>query len=46
MEETVMGMTDKELADKSWRNRGLWYCVNANESSYKTAFSQDLKRAD
>jgi hypothetical protein len=39
-------MTDEEMeheADKSWRNRGLWYVCNANEHSYKDGFKDAAK---
>lgn len=35
---------EKEAAD-SWRSKGLWYMVNADESSYKTGFKDGYIKA-
>ena len=36
---------EKEAED-SWRSKGLWYAVNANENSYKTGFHDGYKKAN
>lgn len=36
-------MTDKEMAEASWRKEDLWYKVNADESSYTKGFLSGLK---
>lgn len=30
----------EQESDKKWRDKGLWYNINADESSYKTGFKE------
>lgn len=43
VEERIEGMTDKELAENSWRSKNVWYKCQANEYVYKEGFLDGLK---
>lgn len=36
-------MTGKELAEASWRSKGLWYTVNTDEKTYTDGFLAGLE---